>query len=389
MAWRTRPELHSTSHILIQATPFCNIDCTYCYLPHRDRKQTLSKTVLEKFLHELVDNGALAATVRVSWHVGEPLAVRQTVLEEHCQLIQDVIGPHAKVKFSIQTNAMLVTPRWIEFFKRFSVGVGVSIDGPQEFHDAHRVTRQGKGTFREVMRGVGVLRAHGVKFGVICVLTPASLRAADEMFAFFTQNGMNSVSFNVEETVGAHVTPATDGEDIRELSRAFFRRYFELVAQHPTPHRVRELHAILDVVRFPIAAPRTQVSQPGRVLSFSADGRVSTFSPELLTWNTEDAEKFQFADLGTGALADLSTSEKFLAALHAIDAGYERCQRECDYFRFCGGGAPAAKFAELGRFDATATNYCRAKIMAGVDAFLDVLATATDLPPADLEEFEL
>jgi hypothetical protein len=30
--------------LVMQPTPFCNLDCTYCYLPHRDDKRRLART---------------------------------------------------------------------------------------------------------------------------------------------------------------------------------------------------------------------------------------------------------------------------------------------------------------------------------------------------------
>jgi len=36
---------------------------------------------------------------------------------------------------SLQTNAMLVDPEWIDIFERNRVRVGVSLDGPAEYND--------------------------------------------------------------------------------------------------------------------------------------------------------------------------------------------------------------------------------------------------------------
>jgi uncharacterized protein len=105
----------------------------------------------------------------------------------------------------------------------------------------------------------------------------------------------------------------------------------------------------------------------------SASGRVSTFSPELLTWGGPDPSRFEFVDLNTAPLSALAESQRFIETNAAIRAGIGRCRKECSYFRFCGGGTPAVKFGETGRFDVTQTSQCRAKVMASVDAFLDLL----------------
>lgn len=373
MGWRTSPELVKTSHALIQATPFCNIDCTYCYLPNRNEKRVMPLGLLRKFCSELIENGALAPTLRVSWHIGEPLALPHAEFDAQCGLIREMLTPHTRVTLSLQTNAMLLDAAWIELIRRYEIRVGVSLDGPKQYHDAHRVTRRGKGTFNAVMRGVEQLKRGGVGFGVICVLTPESLRAPDAMFDFFFQNGIDDVSFNVEESIGVNKSRRRDTEDFRRCANAFFRRYFERASAEGVQHRVRELSNILDACRGPKLEFTTQVSQPGRVLSLSATGRVSTFSPELLTWGGSEAGRFEFVDLNTAPLSALAASPDFIDTNREILAGLERCRNECRYFRFCGGGSPAVKFGEAGRFNVTETSQCQAKVMASVDAFLDLM----------------
>ena len=63
----------------------------------------------------------------------------------------------------IQTNGTLLTDEWCEFFKENHFLVGVSIDGPQEFHDEYRRSRLGKPSWRDVMRGIRLLNKHGVE----------------------------------------------------------------------------------------------------------------------------------------------------------------------------------------------------------------------------------
>ena len=359
--------------MLIQATPFCNIDCTYCYLPHRSDKSALTLDVLERFCSQLIDCGALARNLRVTWHSGEPLAIRGAQFDAYCSLVDRLLAQHTNVKFSVQTNATLIDSQWVDLLRRFDVSVGVSLDGPREFHDAHRITRRGGGTFDAVMRGIEQLRRGGVRFGVICVLTPESLREPDKMFDFFTENHIDDVCFNIEESIGVNKVDIGEPDRRHDLARLFFKRYFERVSGHAAPHRVRELQGILDSCRAPDLEFTTQVSQPGRILSVSVDGKVSTFSPELSTWDGLDSSGFAFVDINHEPLSALAHSTRFIETNSAISAGVEQCRKACSYFRFCGGGSPAAKLGEMGRFDVTSTNQCRAKVMAPVDAFIDLL----------------
>jgi len=65
----------------------------------------------------------------------------------------------------------------------------------------------------------------------------------------------------------------------------------------------------------------------------------------------------------------------FRAVSSEIRRGVEACERSCRFFRWCGGGAPANKLFETGRFDVTQTMHCRLtrqvvleEAMAGMEA---------------------
>ena len=60
---------------VVQASPFCNLDCDYCYLPDRGNKGRMSEATLTKAFERLFESGLLEHQVTVVWHAGEPLAV--------------------------------------------------------------------------------------------------------------------------------------------------------------------------------------------------------------------------------------------------------------------------------------------------------------------------
>jgi uncharacterized protein len=74
------------------------------------------------------------------------------------------------VHVGIQTNGTLLDDTWGEVFRANRVDVGISMDGPERIHDAHRIDHMGRGSYRKVKDGLLTLQRHGVKHGIMCVI---------------------------------------------------------------------------------------------------------------------------------------------------------------------------------------------------------------------------
>jgi radical SAM protein with 4Fe4S-binding SPASM domain len=101
------------------------------------------------------------------------------------------------------------------------------------------------------------------------------------------------------------------------------------------------------------------------------NGEISTFSPELLGYESQQHGAFVFGNIHQNELADVLHTPKFLLVNAEIQRGIERCRRTCDYFEVCRGGAPANKFFENGTFDSTETLFCRLIKKAVIDVVLE------------------
>ena len=64
----------------IQPTAFCNINCTYCYLPDRSNKHVMAQSTVTRLFSELFASGWAASELTVIWHAGEPLVGADLVL---------------------------------------------------------------------------------------------------------------------------------------------------------------------------------------------------------------------------------------------------------------------------------------------------------------------
>ncbi|MDA0886542.1 MAG: hypothetical protein O2977_02605 [Cyanobacteria bacterium] len=133
--------------LVVQPTPFCNLDCDYCYLPDRGDRSRLSFPVLEAAVERVLDSPYFGGEFTLLWHAGEPLMAPIAFYDEATERIRQLLArrglPPSKIVQSLQTNATVIDAAWCHCFERNGIHVGVSMDGPAFLHYAHRVTRTG------------------------------------------------------------------------------------------------------------------------------------------------------------------------------------------------------------------------------------------------------
>jgi uncharacterized protein len=372
--------------LVIQPTPFCNIDCRYCYLPNRNSKAVVAPQTLSKLFAQVFASGWLRDCLSVVWHAGEPMILPIAFYRNAFRMIDALKPAELPVTHSFQTNGTLIDEAWCDFFGEEHVNVGVSIDGPQRLHDCNRLTRSGRGTFDKTIAGIRLLRRREVPFHVISVLSIDGMLAAREMFEFYLEEGIEQVCFNVEETEGSHVSQSFADRGVEAAYYRFLSEFWRLSAAAPGKIKfIREIeHALQQVIR-PEGVPfSNQLVEPFAIVSMDWAGNISTFSPELLGLKNAKYGDFLLGNINRDALVDLPQSANFAKMLEDIDAGVAMCRERCEYFSVCGGGEPVNKLFENGTFASSETIYCRLTKMRATDLVLDALervqSSASDQP---------
>jgi len=379
--------------LVIQPTPFCNIDCRYCYLPERNSKSVVAPTTLLNLFSQVFASGWLQECLSVVWHAGEPMVLPIGFYRDAFRMIDRAKPAELAVTHSFQTNGTLIDDAWCDFFAEEQVNVGVSIDGPKLLHDQNRLTRSGRGTFDKTIAGIRLLRRHKVPFHVISVLSAASMAVPREMFEFYLEEGIERVCFNVEESEGDHVSLSFADGDVEAAYYRFLSEFWRLSAAAPgrIPF-IREIeHALQQVIRPKDAPFSNQLVEPFAITSMDWAGNISTFSPELLGLKNSLYGDFLLGNINRDALVDMPRRGNFARMLEDIHAGVTMCRERCGYFTVCGGGEPVNKLAENGTFVSTETTYCRLTKMRATDLVLDALervqpsASARDEPTLPFE----
>ncbi|MFG3685453.1 cyclophane-forming radical SAM peptide maturase AmcB [Micromonospora sp. NPDC047740] len=269
-----QPVIAGTFHTLVpQPTSFCNLDCSYCYLPDRRARQFMSVSVTTACARSIEQQGSVHP-VSVVWHGGEPSATPIDIFRELLAPFE-ALRRAGRVRHESQTNATLIHEQWCDLFAAYDLEIGVSIDGPGSLN-RNRLDRAGNATTARTIRGTRVLAEAGLPYSVICVVTPETIDHANDPVEFFTAlPSCESVVFNIEEQEGAARTPVPEEAAYRFWSRRLRHRLAG------SPLRIRDLDRFADYLGV-TRAGFTDHAPHEPIPTVAHDGQVVLLSSELL-----------------------------------------------------------------------------------------------------------
>jgi uncharacterized protein len=227
----------------------CNVDCKYCFYKCRSPevgrgKQRMSEEVLERLVKDYM---ALRFPLAgFAWQGGEPTLMGLEFYKKAVELQKKYGVSGQEVGNSLQTNAILLNENWCRFLHENKFLVGISIDGPKEFHDYYRLDHSGAGTFDRVMRAIENCKQHNVEYNTLTLLNARNADYPDEVFDFLVGLGVKFVQFipcvEVDPATGEvadfSITPKQYGDFLCRL----FDRWYEY---GPRKLSIRDFDSVL------------------------------------------------------------------------------------------------------------------------------------------------
>jgi len=178
----------------------CNLGCRYCYYLEKEHLYPEGESfrmpdeVLEEYIVQHID-ASPETVIRFSWHGGEPTVLGLDYFRKVVELQRRHLPPGRRIVNGIQTNGTLLDEDWCRFLAAEGFAVGLSLDGPREMHDRFRVTKDGKPTHEQTMRGYKLLQEHGVYTDILCVVNAHNVRFPLQVYRFFKQIDAQYISF--------------------------------------------------------------------------------------------------------------------------------------------------------------------------------------------------
>lgn len=179
--------------------PVCNLNCTYCYYLEKEKLYTesgsfkMNEQVLESYIKQFIE-AQQVPVVTFTWQGGEPTLLGLDFFVRAMELQQKYRGSK-KIENAFQTNGTRLNEDWCRFFKKHNFLVGISIDGPAEYHDKYRKTKTGNTTHQEVMKGIRLLKRFHVEFNTLSVVNDANVHKPLEVYRFLKKIGSGYIQF--------------------------------------------------------------------------------------------------------------------------------------------------------------------------------------------------
>lgn len=354
--------------MLKPAGAHCNLACKYCYyleknnLYQNSHRHLMTDEMLEQFTREYIEAQTMPQ-VLFTWHGGEPL-MRSIDFYKKALALQKKYANGKQIDNVIQTNGTLLTDEWCEFFAKNHWLVGISIDGPQEYHDHYRITPAGKPSWEKVMQGISLLKKHRVEWNAMAVVNAYNAEHPLEFYHFFRDNGCQYLQFT------PIVERLTEHEDGRTLASLADNREIPLAEASVTPEQWGNFLCTIfdDWVRHDVGKTFVEIFDctlanwmgvlPG-ICAYSKEcghAGVMEHNGDVYSCDHFVFPEYKLGNIKDQSLIDMLYGEKQQAFSRLKHTSLPRQCKECDMEFACHGECPKNRF-EKDKYGEPGLNY--------------------------------
>jgi len=210
-------------HLLVKPTgAVCNLNCQYCFFLSKEAlypgsKFRMTDEVLDAYVRQYLE-AQDGAEITIAWQGGEPTLMGLDFFRRSVELVQKYQKPGTTIQHTIQTNGTKINDEWAAFFRENNFLVGISFDGPPDLHNAYRVDKGGRGTFKSVRRGYNYLKKHNVDTNILCTVHAANADYPVKVYRYFRDElGADFVQF-IAIVERDNETGYQEGDDVTDRS---------------------------------------------------------------------------------------------------------------------------------------------------------------------------
>ena len=327
----------------------CNMRCKYCYYLDKAalydyRQPQMDEALLENYIRANIE-GNNSPVIAFAWHGGEPLLAGKEFFRKAVAL-QQRYAEGRTVENSIQTNGQLVDDEWCAIFRDNNFLVGVSIDGPESIHDAHRVDAGGNPTFARVMKGIERLYRNRVEYNTLTTINIHSEGRGAEVYNFLRQISVFMQFLPVAELLcdGRVQSPENQGADIAPWSVSakgfgqFMCDIFDVWVKNDVGRRYVQL---FDATLALMVGVQPSVCS---LCETCGSGLTVEHNGDVYCCDHFVYPEYKIGNIHTDRLADLAYCDRQFEFGVAKRALLPRECRHCKFYNLCHGECPKHRF---------------------------------------------
>lgn len=309
--------------------------------------RVLSAQNRSAFAQRLAEYAAEARLSRclIVLHGGEPLLAGPETIVTFVRKLRSCVASDTIVEVGVQTNGLLLTDALMDEFEAERISVSLSLDGPREANDRHRLSRRGRSSFDRALLALERLSKRPAIFaGVIAVIDPAIPPAA--LFDFFDQHRPPKLDFLLPDA--NHLTHPPGRTAEANLYRDWLIEAFDIWFDRFPHLPLRMFEALLDALSG--LSTGTDAFGLGDVslLTIETDG--SYHDLDVLKVTAEGISRLEGSVLDR-SIANAVSSEKLETHRRLLQQeGLSATCQACSEAGVCGGGSVPHRFG-AGGFD--------------------------------------
>lgn len=322
---------------IIKVASRCNLNCPYCYMYNLGDDTYLSKPKIMavRIFEQSID--AIKAYMEVNklpfvaiyLHGGEPLLAGKGRFESYLRAIRERLGCDTVAKVHVQTNGVLIDAAWIDLFNRYDVGVGVSLDGPEEIHDIYRITHAGKGTHNRTEAGIALLKLRlNRDVSSLCVINPE--HDPISIYDYIVSQGIKTCDFILPDF--HHSMPPPFKSEL--LSGYLIKLYDHWYGKNDPDLQIRFFVSVMTAMIGGGSTIDAIGAHPISDVVVETDGNLQ---PLDVLRTCENGFTLTSLHVGRNSIEDLRRTPLFQVGLNNQRLLPTKCH-ECSAYHICGGG---------------------------------------------------
>lgn len=323
----------------LHLTNNCNLACSYCYIYKSPGNMSLDtgKMAIDKMIQSCRNHKI--GNLNIKFSGGEPLLRFDLMKEliEYSQQTKDEVD----VTYTMLSNGVLITKQVADYLKQNKIGVGVSLDGVGNINDICRYDKSRKGSYEDVLKGLGYLKESGVVPSIMTTVSSSNYPFLLDHTKFLLENGYR-FRFSLERDCDTGKPELLNHK--KELIVSLLECYDYIETNLPSED-ITKIHTFGDVN---FKEPSRKSCSAGRnFFSIGFDGKLGVCGLGLAT-------PFGKLEYDHDLLNYIRSSNPELAT--NIASSYSKC-RYCVWNKSCAAGCSLQTKATYGTFN-HASPYC-------------------------------